>query len=63
MELSEILTWVGAVVAALVAGGFVIKFAINKKNSKIGDVRITTQSNNTAGGDIIGGDSVKKTGQ
>lgn len=63
MDWHEILKWAAGAIAALVAGGIVIKLTFNRKHTATGDVRITTQNNNKAGGDIIGGDSTKKTGK
>jgi len=57
MDWSEIATWVAGVVALGIGGGLVFRFVSSKNTS----VRVTSQKNNRAGGDIIGGDSVKKT--
>jgi uncharacterized protein involved in exopolysaccharide biosynthesis len=53
--------WVAGIIATVVAAGVVLKFTVNRSNSSTSSVRITSQKGNNAGGDIIGGDSVKKT--
>lgn len=58
MDWLEIAKVVGAVIAAVVGGGLVLK-KISKRNSR-SDIRIVSQKNNTAGGDIVAGDSSKK---
>lgn len=53
--------WAAGILAAAIAAGIVIKFTVNRHNSSKSSIRVTSQKNNKAGGDIIGGDSVKKT--
>lgn len=60
MDMTELGDWALKVLAALAVGGLVVKFAISRRDSKRSALRITSQRNNVAGGDIIGGDSVKK---
>jgi hypothetical protein len=51
---------IGTIAAALIgaiAGGFVIKKVVSQRK----DVRIVSQKSNTAGGDIVAGDSTKTT--
>jgi len=54
----EIARLAGVVVAAAVAGGLVYKRVVTRKSST--NIRVVTQNHNTAGGDIVGGDSVKR---
>jgi hypothetical protein len=55
MDWMEIGKWV----AGILAGGVVFKFVSNRISSKKSSIRITSQKNNSAGGDIVGGDSTK----
>lgn len=59
MDWSEIAKWVAGIVALVFGGGLAFKFVSSRNTS----VRMTSQKNNKAGGDIIGGDSAKKTGK
>ncbi len=59
MEVAEFWKWVGGIVAAIAATGLIVKVAINKRKSK-NDVRVVNQTGNIVGGDIIGGDSIKR---
>ncbi|MBQ0960223.1 hypothetical protein KAK06_14810 [Ideonella sp. 4Y11] len=52
--------WAAPIIAAIIAAGIAFKFTIDRRKSSKSSVRITSQKNNKAGGDIIGGDSVKK---
>lgn len=61
MDWFEVAKWVAGLATALIAGGLVIKLAVKNKSSKDNSVRIVSQKYNNAGGDIIAGDSVKKT--
>lgn len=60
MDWFEIVMWAAGVIAAIIAAGLVIKLTITRKSSSDSSVRIVSQKNNQAGGDIIAGDSVKK---
>lgn len=60
MDWQAIAKWVGVVIAAAVAAGLVIKLTISHRRSSKSSVRVVSQKNNRAGGDIIAGDSVKK---
>ncbi|MDF3081480.1 hypothetical protein [Burkholderia sola] len=60
MDWQAIAKWVGVVIAAAVAAGLVIKLSVSLRRSSKSSVRIVSQKNNRAGGDIIAGDSVKK---
>jgi|GEM_PF-2898150 len=61
MDWTEIWKWIAGVIAALIAGGLVIKLAFTAKSSKRKSVRVVVQKDIKAGGDVIGGDSIKKT--
>lgn len=61
MDLADVWKWVAGAVAALVTGGVVFKLTSSSRSSKDSSVRVVTQNNNRAGGDIIAGDSIKKT--
>lgn len=61
MELVTIVKIVAGVLIALFAVGVVIKITANWNDSSNRSMRITSQKNNKAGRDIIGGDSIKKT--
>ena len=50
--------WIGGIIAALTAAGFVIKIIFVRKSSQ--SCRIVKQNNNNAGRDIIGGDKIDK---
>ena len=50
--------WIGGIIAALTATGFVIKLIFVRKSSQ--SSRIVKQNNNNAGRDIIGGDKIDK---
>ena len=56
MDWTEIGKWIGGIIAAAVATGLVFKFAFVRKSSKTS--RTVTQTNNRAGRDIVGGDSI-----
>lgn len=49
---------VGAI-AAILAAGYAVKVVITRKTSNKTDVKFTSQRNNSAGGDIIAGNSTK----
>ncbi|WP_238913010.1 hypothetical protein [Achromobacter insolitus] len=59
MDWSEIGKWLAGIIAAVVAGGLTLKLVSYRLTSKKTRVHITSQKNNSAGGDIIGGNSVK----
>lgn len=52
--------WIAGVIVAAIAAGIVFKFTVNRRNYSKSSIRVTSQKNLKAGGDIIGGDSVKK---
>lgn len=58
MEWSTIGTVIAAIVGAI-AGGLAIKTMIFNRQSKKTDIRIVSQKNNLASGDIVAGDSTK----
>lgn len=58
MDWLEFLKWAGTGIAAAVAGGFVYKRVTTRKSTS--SIRLVSQKNNRAGGDIIAGNSVKK---
>lgn len=58
MDWTEIGKWLLAAIAAIAAIGLVFKFSINRKSSNSTTTRTVTQTNNRAGGDIVGGDKV-----
>ncbi|WP_157654315.1 hypothetical protein [Burkholderia ubonensis] len=60
MDWQAIAKWVGVVIAAAVAAGLVVKLTISLRRSSKSSVRVVSQKNNRAGGDIIAGNSVKK---
>ncbi|WP_156162574.1 hypothetical protein [Burkholderia sp. MSHR3999] len=60
MDWQAIGKWVGVVIAAAVAAGLVVKLTISLRRSSKSSVRVVSQKNNRAGGDIIAGNSVKK---
>lgn len=60
MDMTDLGNWALKALAVLAAGGLVIKFAISRRDSKRSALHITSQKYNVAGGDIIGGDSVKR---
>lgn len=57
MDWAEIGKWLLAVVAALAVAGFAFKFVFVRKKTT-NKTRTVTQTNNKAGRDIIGGDSI-----
>lgn len=61
MDWIAICKWAAGALAAAIGTGIVIKFTVNRHNSSKSSIQITSQKNNKAGGDIIGGNSVKKT--
>lgn len=60
MEWSNISAIVLGIIGVL-AAGFTIKTIISNRSKKNTNVRIVSQKNNTAGGDIVAGDSTKIT--
>lgn len=60
MEWSSISAIILAVIGVL-ATGFTIKTIISNRSKRNTNVRIVSQKNNTAGGDIVAGDSTKTT--
>ena len=58
MDWTEIGKWVLTAIAAIGAIGLVVKFSISRKSSTSTNTRTVTQSNNRAGRDIVGGDSI-----
>lgn len=60
MEAADILKILAAI-AVVFAAGFTLKIAIGQRKSSKNDVRFVSQKNNVAGGDIVAGDSTKKT--
>lgn len=60
MEWSNISAIVLGIIGVL-AAGFTIKTIILNRSKKNTNVRIVSQKNNTAGGDIVAGDSTKIT--
>ncbi|HUW50026.1 MAG TPA: hypothetical protein VMV75_03335 [Sulfuricella sp.] len=61
MDWVEIGKWVASIILALGVGGLVFKFAFTSTNKKSFFMRFVSQKGNTAGRDIIAGDSIKKT--
>jgi cell division septal protein FtsQ len=61
MDWFETMKWVAGVIAAIVGAGLVIKLTYSRKSSNDSSIRVVSQKGNHAGGDIIAGDSVKKT--
>lgn len=59
MDWSEIGKYVGILAAAIGGAGLVLKFSSSRSSKSKKNTRVTIQKNNTAGGDIIGGDSKK----
>lgn len=60
MELTGISEWILAAIAAIGAIGLTVKLSTNRKSSKSTIKHTVTQNNNSAGRDIIGGDSIDK---
>lgn len=60
MDVTKIVLALIAAVAAALAGGFVWKWTVTNTAKKKSNVRIVSQKNNTAGGDIVAGDKVTK---
>ena len=58
MDWIELAKWGGGILAAAIAGGFVFKRVTTRRSAN--SVRIVSQKNNTAGGDIVAGNSIKK---
>lgn len=58
MEAADIIKVI-LVVGAALAAGFSIKVVMSRRNSSKKDLRFVSQKNNTAGGDIVAGDSTK----
>lgn len=58
MDWQEVGKWVAGIVAAIVGGGLVFRFAFVRKSQN--STRTVTQSNNRAGRDIIGGDKIDR---
>lgn len=52
--------WVAGIVAVAVGAGIVFKLTVSRRSSSDSSVRITSQKNNIAGGDIVGGDKTTK---
>ena len=59
MDWSEIGKYVGILAAAIGGAGLVLKFSSSRSSKSKKNTRVIIQKNNTAGGDIIGGDSKK----
>lgn len=52
--------WVAGIIVAAVGAGIVFKLTVSRRSSSNSSVRITSQKNNIAGGDIVGGDKTTK---
>lgn len=61
MDWSEIWKWIAGVIAAIAVSGIAIKYASSRKSSRRSNTNIVSQKKNTAGGDIVGGNSTKIT--
>lgn len=60
MDWEVIGKWVAGIVAALVASGVVVKLVVMRRISNRSSIRVVSQKNNIAGGDIVAGNSAKK---
>lgn len=60
MDWEVIGKWVAGIVAALVASGVVVKLVVMRRTSNRSSIRVVSQKNNIAGGDIVAGNSAKK---
>lgn len=58
MDWQEIGKWVAGIIAAIVGGGLIFRFAF-VRNSHSSE-RTVTQNNNRAGRDIVGGDKIDR---
>ncbi len=57
IEWAEVGKWIAGLFAVAVGGGLVVRFT--RSSSQNSQTSIVSQKNNTAGGDIIAGNSVK----
>jgi cytochrome c-type biogenesis protein CcmH/NrfF len=58
MDWQEIGKWAAGIVAIIIGGGLVFRFAFVRKSNR--SERTVTQNNNRAGRDIIGGDKIDR---